>query len=265
MADTTQGITLDVDPAAADPQGQQTPATPAAAFDPSPYLPDVQPAPSQPGVTPGQTAITPPVFDAAKHFQSIADQRLAENLRLQQELQRYQQSQPTPASSGAIQPNPFDPQKDWASWMRFENQQAARMASQEALQGFRQELQGVLQQSAEAQWAQGHPGTDINAVKAFAQMRGIRDLNDAFALMTLPNQLAQVQSQTAQSTLQQFRQPVQGATPIRGSQSTATPQAQQMSYVKLAEAYANNPNIEASWPAEVRDAFWKETNARQSA
>jgi 2-C-methyl-D-erythritol 4-phosphate cytidylyltransferase len=57
---------------------------------------------------------------------------------------------------------------------------------------------------------------------------------------------------------------VAGATAIRGSQNATvgaqTPQ--QFSYAKLAQAYADNPNVEASWPAELRDAFWKETNAR---
>lgn len=265
MADTTQGITLDVDPATPQGQGQPEPATPNAGFDPSLYVPDDPNAPSQSGVVQGQQTPTQPVFDPAKHFQSIADQRLAENLRLQQELQRLQSQ--IPQNSQATQTNPFDPNKDWASWIRFETQAGARQAAQESAQAVRAEFQGMFRQATEAQWAQAHPGTDINAVKAFQQLRGIANLDDAYTLMTLPNQLAQVQSQTAQQTINQFRQPVAGATAIRGSQNATLggPQTpQQYSYAKMAQAYANNPNVEASWPAELKDAFWKETNARSA-
>ena len=260
MAETTQGITLDVDPTTAQPQGQPVPATPAAAFDPSLYAPDDPNATSQPGVPQGQPTPTQPAFDPARHFQSIADQRLAENLRLQQELQRLQSQ--APQTPQTIQQNPYDPNKDWASWIRFENQAAARQAAQESANAVRQEFQGLFQQASEAQWAQAHPGTDINAVKSFAQMRGIRDLNDAFTLMTLPNQLAAAQSQASQQTINQFRQPNSGAAPIRGTQGVNAPIQPQMSYAKLAAAYASNPDVEESWPVEVREAFWKETNLR---
>jgi hypothetical protein len=80
--------------------------------------------------------------------------------------------------------------------------------------------------------------------------------------MTLPNQLAQAQSQASQQTLNQFRQPNAGATPIRGAQNVGLPTQPQVSYLKLAEAYKANPDIEETWPIEVRDAFWRETNLR---
>lgn len=260
MADTQQGITLDVDPAAPPVQGQPEPATPAAGFDPSLYAPDVPLEPSQSGVSTGQPTPTQPVFDPAKHFQSIADQRLAENLRLQQELERLKSQ--VPQTTQGTQQNPYDPNKDWAGWIRFENQAAARQAAQESAQAVRNEFQGLFQQATESQWAQAHPGVDINAVKAFQQLRGIRDLNDAFTLMTLPNQLAQAQAQTAQQTIQQFRQPNSGAAPIRGTQGLGTPITPQLSYAKLAEAYSKNPDVEDTWPKEVQEAFWRETNGR---
>ena len=263
--DTSQGITVPVDPntpVLPGGQEQQMP-TPAAAFDPSPYLPDDPNATSQPGAPQGQPTNTQPVFDPAKHFQSIADQRLAENLRLQQENERLRSQMPQ--NPQATQQNPYDPNKDWASWIRYENQAAARQAAQESAQAVRQEFQGLFQQASEQQWANAHPGTDINAVKSFAQLRGIRDLNDAFTLMTLPNQLAQAQSQASQQAINQFRQPGPGATPIRGAQNMGSPIQPQLSYAKLAAAYVADPRVADSWPQEIRDAFDRETNLRGQA
>jgi len=243
-------------------QEQQIP-TPAAAFDPSPYLPDDPNAPSQPGVVQGQPANAQPVFDPAKHFQSIADQRLADNLRLQQENERLKSQ--VPQGAQAIQANPYNPQTEWPAWIKFENLAAARQASQETAQAVRQEFQGMFQQATEAQWVQAHPNVDINAVKAFMQVRRVGNMDDAYTLMTLPNQLAQAQSQASQQAINQFRQPNLGATPIRGAQNMGSPIQAQLSYAKLAAAYVADPRVADTWPQEVKDAFDRETNLRGQA
>lgn len=208
----------------------------------------------------------------AKHFQSLADQRQAENLRLQRQvdqlmemqqkviLQQQESSQPKNPFDAATQPN------DYWNW-QFENAatKAARLAAEESRKASREEMVQMFQTSYEQQWQAQHPQVNIEVVKAFQNQRGIRDINDAYTLMTLPQQTAQIAQTQAQAALNQFRQPQnQGASPLRGSGQA--PVQPQLSYEKLAIDFQNtNGSAYDTWPKHLQEAFDKETNLRSAA
>lgn len=200
----------------------------------------------------------------AKHWQKIANERLLENYRIQQELERLRtipQAQQT-AQQPIQNQNPYDANSDWQSWIRWEQNTAAKSAAQEAANATAQQIMGYAQQQAvlqqEAQWAMQHPGVDVNLVKAFAKSRGISQIDDAFMLMNMPNMLSSVQQQTQQQTFNQFSQPKQGAIPVRNAPGAPNAENTSLSFEKLLKAYTQNPSIENTWPEGLRQAFQNE-------
>lgn len=196
-------------------------------------------------------------------LQRIANEKQVMAYQLQQELDRLrntQQAQPQVAQNQ----NPHDPNTDWAGWMRYEQQQAARLAAQETTSQLLQYAQQQARVQQDIQWQQSHPNVDINQIKGFAQMRGISNLDDAYTLYSLPSQIASVQTQAVNQTLNNFRQPTQMATPVRNGQSSNATVG--LSYEKMASEFqATNGRAYESWSQPLRDLFDKETYRREEA
>jgi hypothetical protein len=205
----------------------------------------------------GQPQIPPD----APHFQQLYNQTLAEKLALQQQLASLSSApQQTQAD-----PRP-DPQTDWAGYLKWEIRQGQR----ELLQQFREEekrnWQGALQQASEMEWARQHPNLDLNQVKAFAQARGISNLDDAATLMTLPQTVNQVQRAASQQTMNNFRTPVNTpfANPIRPGGGVQVGQIG-LSFEKMAQEYQSTFGAAYNtWPPEIQQAFDKEWGMRES-
>lgn len=218
----------------------------------------------------GQTQAQSSLEEQNRNLQSIADRRNAENLALQQEILRLQMQQAqglqqrTPVSQDDPMPDPNTDQVGYANWYR---RQLVKDVASQVRQENQQWLNGLMGQAQEAKFTQDHPDANIVIVKQFAQARGISNLDDAYVVMTNQQRTAQAFNQGAQQTLNQIRQP-QGAVPLRQQPSTQTPVPQGqvgISYESMLRAYNQNPNIENTWPKELKDMFWRETQARSAA
>lgn len=188
------------------------------------------------------------------HFQSIADRRYQELLLAQAKLTQV----PSGQSPEAESTNPYNMQNDFPNWFRYEQKRSSKEAVQEAIGQIFQRAESMTRAQQESQWVASHPGVDIEAVKAFGQVRGVRELDDAYALMTMTQREAGVAASAVQQTVNQIRQP-NTATPLRG-QPVGQPGKQ--SYESLLTAYNANPDIEKAWTPQLREAFWEETRAR---
>lgn len=219
-------------------EGQSAPAT------------DVTPEPQgQPDDVEALKAELENLKQQKTHFQSLADRRYQELLLAQAKSQ-----QPGGQSPQAESTNPYNMQTDFPNWFRFEQKRGI----QEALGEVFQRAESMTRAQQEAQWVANHPGVDIESVKAFGQVRGVRELDDAYALMTMQQREAGVAASVLNQTVNQLRQPTTAA-PLRG-QPVGQPGKQ--SYEALAKAYADNPDIEKTWSEQLRAAFWEETRAR---
>jgi hypothetical protein len=254
-------------PAGASAQSEGAPATASADTSGiSQFVADPSAGGSAPVQSEGQPQVSQSSDEQIRHLQSLKDQAEAKALAFQYQLQQMQTAQqqfqqPQPQ---APQGNPYDYQTNFPAWQSWETQAAARLAAQESTKAVRQEFEGLVRQSQEMQWIQQHPGVDVTAVKMFNRMNGIADwnLDVGYKLMTLPQTLTQVQQQTAQQTINSFKNPTQGAQPLRGQSGGGLPQTQ-FSFQKTLEAYNADPNIEETWPQGFKDAFWREVYARQ--
>lgn len=204
-----------------------------------------------------------PTFDAAKHFQSIAEQRQAEIYRLQQEQERMRSEMLTLMQrvSAPTQQNPHDYTTNFPEWNRWENQRLAEQIAEKAREASRQEFAGLIQRASEMQWSQAHPEVDIAAVKAFAQQRGIQRLEDAYTVMKSQETLQTAFSTASAAALRQFQQPQSGASPIRGAE--AAPVQSKVSFKETLEAWSRNPAIEDTWSPEFKADFERELRAHQ--
>lgn len=208
----------------------------------------------------------PTVDDQIRQIQSLADQRLAQNYQLQQEVSQLRQ-QFTDVLTKQIQPqqerNPYDPQTQNEQYWDWKLDQQGRRLLSEAEKVYDKKFMSLAQNAYESNWAQQHPGVDIAQVKAFAQSRGIQQLDDAITLMTLPNQFNQARTAGAQGILQQYRQPQQpGAVSVRGT--NAAPQVQpQWNYEEKLREVTQDATAFDRWPPELQKAFDTETRVRQ--
>lgn len=213
--------------------------------------------PEKPAAVQGQPPVQP---DPAVELLRLANQRQAQVEALTAEVQRLKNQPPVDSQNK----NPYDPQVDPWGWQRWENQTAARDAATQAaaqtLQVIMQQAQLMSQQNREAQWAQAHPGVDINLVKSFAEARRIGELDDAYTLMTLNQQVQGAVQQAQSGLLNQFRQPANVAQPVRAQGGQGAPVS--LRFETMLEAYTSNPNIENTWPPQLREAFHRELDMR---
>lgn len=245
MQDPSQGLP-EGQPAQAMPDGQvplPEPTAPAPAQEPTQAQPEGLP-------------------DPARHFQSLADQRYAENLRLQKEL--FDLRMAMNSAPQTQRETPPDPATDWAGYIRWTNRELAREIKEETRKEVMGQFQQMISTAQDAAWQQKHPNVDIQTVRAFAQVRGIRELDDALSLMEMQSSIQQVARQTAQSTLNSFRQPQSQAQPLRNTQ--AAPPPAQLRYDVLADEYVKtHGRVFDSWPKDIQDAFTRESNLREAA
>lgn len=259
----TQGAVQDPASATPEAQGVGTPAS--AVSDLSQFVADTSAGGSAP--TEGQPQVGSD--EQVRHLQSLKDKAEAEKLALQYRLQQLEQQQ-NQFIQQFQQPqgqksNPYDYSAQFPQWWEFEQKAQVDRIAEVSRNASREEIQGMIRQATEMSWVQAHPGVDVNAVKAYNRANGIADWNleAGYKLMTMPNQLADTARQAAQQTINQYRNPTQGAMPVRGQSGGGLPQTQ-FSYEKTLQAYAANPDIENTWPQEFKDMFWRETYARQA-
>ncbi len=236
-----------------DPQGT-LPVEPAAPQD------STEPVVSAEQVEVPQEPVAPAPEELARHFQSIADQRQALNYQLQAQVKQLQEQLSTrSAPQTDVQKNPYDP-SNWTEWLRWETQAAARLASEQTAKMLIERAQEMQRVSAEAQWQAEHPNVDINAVKAFSQIRGIQSLDDAYIVMTQGQSMNAAAANAIQRTYNQIRQTPNAATPLRG-QPAPGPQPK-VSFEETLKRWNENPAIENSWTPEFKNAFEQELNYR---
>jgi hypothetical protein len=196
-----------------------------------------------------------------KELQSYASRVAAENQMFKQQFSQPQQpQQPYQASQ-----NPYDPNTQPNEWWRKENeimiQRTAMQTRQELMDALQQAAAQQSQMQVEREFSQRHPGVDFNAVKFFAQQRGIANPEDAYLIMTLPNQLNQVRAGAQQEALKQFNQ-TQAPVTMRGSQPAQTGTVN-LSFEQMANAYVSDPKVFETWHPEVQKMFKQELMARQ--
>jgi hypothetical protein len=165
----------------------------------------------------------------------------------------------------AVKPPPNVPDKvndpiGYLEWKMAENQ---KQMAEEAKRLYQAEFQQTIAQAQDMMWQQQHPNVDINLVKQFASQRGISRLDDAHALMTMNQQQATIAQNTAQQTLQQFRQPQGGAQPIRNNSQVPSPTGG-LSFDKMLQDFNRNPGVYDTWPEPIRAAFDKELTLRNT-
>lgn len=213
-----------------------------------------QPSAEPQGQVQGQADPQQAQSEQYRNLQSLYNRTWAENQALQQRLARLETPQ---APQAQPERNPYDFNTDYPNWQRWENGQTAKLAAQEVMGN----LMGLAKQQAELSWAQAHPEVDINTVKAFAQSRGIQDLNDAYLVMTYPQQQLQIAATTAQQAFNNVRQQPMGATPVRGSSAGGAQVV--LSYAKLAQEFQQtNGRAYDSWPKQLQEMFDRETALR---
>jgi hypothetical protein len=231
---------------------EPTPNTPA---NPVEAQAQEQPTPAQ--------AVTP---EQAAEFQRIINQKQVEAYQAQQRAQQAEmllQQQLMARPQQGVDPEP-DPNQNWAAWIQWNNRQTESRIMEGVAKQQQQWLNGLMTTANEAQFVNTHPGVDVGQLKSFAQMRGIQNLEDAYVVMNQSQILSGAALQASQQTIQNFRQPT-GAVPLRTQQVSAPQGTQQVSYQKMAEAYAANPSVEAKWPAELKEMFWQETYRRKGS
>lgn len=246
-------------PATDNPQGQVQ--TPPADGLPVQQQPDTPPA-AQQGQAQGQ--VDPNVQAVIQ----LANQRQAEIYRLQQQVeqlsQRFQQQQPQAPQ------NPFDPNTQGLDYWKWEQNRLAEEASQRTAQNIISSLMQFQAQQSESQWQAAHPQYNIDLVKEFARVNFHTQtftpqvLDNAVALMNLPQTTQTLTTQTGINTVNQFMRP-NSAQPVHGGQP-ATNQIPQASFEKdMAEYIRTNGRVEASWPKERQEAFKLEWARREEA
>jgi hypothetical protein len=187
-------------------------------------------------------------------YQAQQAAQATQQLFMQQQLQRGAQN---------ADPEP-DPNANWTGWMDWKLRQRDQQLVENITKQNQQWLNGLMTSANEVQFVNTHPGVDVGQLKSFAQMRGIQNLEDAYIVMYQSQITNGAAINASQQTIEQFRQPI-GASPLRTQPSTAPQGTVQVSYEKMLESYAKNPNVETSWPPELKQMFWDETHRRRSS
>lgn len=194
-------------------------------------------------------------------MQSEKDRIYAQNLALQNQMLQIQQSlmEKTQPQQQAQQ-NPYDPYTDVANYTRWEIWNAQQRMLPEIDARAEQKLMTMISQAAELNWIQQHPNVDVNTVKNFAKARGVSNLEDAYTLMNLQNNIQNVQRDTINSTFNQMKNT--GAAPLRNTGSS--PQIQpKYKFTEVLERVAKEPNYLDTLPKQVQEDFQKELIAYQ--
>lgn len=253
-----------------DPQGGGTTLDPSAVVSPSTLdgNTSADPSASQNGGVQGAIPIngaTQP--DEVRKLQAAIDrdraQFLSEKYQMEQRLNQMQQFQMEQMQRQTqSNQNPFDSNAQPEQYWDWKLDQKNRSLLSEAKKEYEQTLMNTLAQMGEQNWIQQHPMADPNAIRMYNRMNGIpeNNLEVGWKLMNYPQNVAQVAQNVSQQTLNNFRQPNNGAQPIRqvggGGQPT-------LSYEVLAKEYlATSGRAADNWTPDVRQAFEQETRFR---
>jgi hypothetical protein len=199
--------------------------------------------------------------EEVRRLQSIADRRLAENYRLEAQLEAERQMR----ESRAAQPqaptqNPYNPQTNFVEWQDWNLRAYGEQIADKVSRVTEEKFARLIQTAQEAAWQNQHTDVDINAVKSFARSRGISNLDDALIVMNAGQNVQRAAQNASLQALNSFRQPQAGATPLRGAEP-AGPEAR-LSFVETLKAYRQDPSIYERWTPELRADFDRELKAR---
>lgn len=272
MEPNTQGITLD--PSAVSGQGGNG-AVSAGVVDPNLTASADPSATATQGGDQGASATVPD--EIQRQIQSAIDKQqakfLAEKYQLEQQIQSMQQTQLALLQSQQQRSvNPYDPNTHPTEWWDWKMQENNKQLLSQAEQAYERKLAGMLQVASQQQWINAHPNEDVNAVRNFARSRwGVENptsqhLDDALQLMKYPSQMNTVAQNAINQTFNQFRQPNQTASTLRGGVGGAATVAPQGSYEQDAKAYVeSNGQVYNTWTPDRQKAFDRETWNRDNA
>lgn len=195
-------------------------------------------------------------------IQSERDRLKAQTMDYEYRMRRleeqYQQQMQPQNSNVYVDPKP-DPNQDWEGYNRWLIRQELAPITNQIQQSQRQFVEGLTREAEALTFKQRYPMADINEVRRFAQMRGIQLLEDAYAIMTLPETINGVRRNASQNTINQFRNTNNGI-PSRPSSGGAPPPDRQeyKSFAALAERVRRDPRYYDTLPDEVKIAFDRE-------
>lgn len=187
-------------------------------------------------------------------------QGTVDSLRTQLQATQQQMAQMLQQTAPQAQQNPYDPQTQPNEWWAWRDQQYADTVARKT----EERLMGVISNAArsqqESQWQSAHPQVNIADVKAFAQARQIGNLDDAFTLMTLPQQ----QRQTVAAAFTQFQRPQNSAQPLQGAQGAAQGEVQGRFDMDYQAFVQTNGKVYETWDPARRLAFDQEYAKRDA-
>jgi hypothetical protein len=193
-------------------------------------------------------------------MQSEKDKIFAQNLALQNQMLQIQQSQ-IEKSQPQVQTNPYDYYQDPINHNKWEIWKSQQDLLPQIDARAEQKLMGMLENLYEQNFTQQHPDIDMNAVKNFAKLRRIGNLDDAYTLMNLQNNIQNVQRDTINSTFNQMKN--NGAAPLRNTGSSVQVQPK-LSFVDTLQRVEKDPHYLETLPKQVQEDFYKELTYRAS-
>lgn len=265
----TQGVGVQVPSAVPQGQGGTAPSSNGGGIPQSVQQAPASAVPSD-ATQGGVQGVLSPEEQQLRAIQSEKDRIQAQNLALQQQLQdnqRFQQEMMLRMQQTQAPPDPKpDPQTQpeaYAQWLF--RQEATRLLAEQERRSQQQMVQ-FLATASEMQWAQQHPGVDVNVVKAYARQNGIADthLDTAWKLMNYNSNMANVANQSINQAFNQIRQPQGVAQAVRGASGVGSANAGESFESAAREYEASLGAVYDSWPKAKQEAFDKEVNFRRN-
>lgn len=200
-----------------------------------------------------------------RQVQSAVDKErarsLADKYQLEQRLNQMQQFQ-MEMLQRQNQPaqNPYDPNTQPDQYWDWKIQSGNRQLLSEAKKEYEQSLMQTLAQMTEQQWINQHPNADVNAIRMHNRMNGIpeNNLEIGWKLMNYPQSLATVAANASNQTANNFRQPNQGAVPLRPAGNGGGDPTYAYEELVRAVNERGDAALNGLTPAD-RDEFWRVT------
>jgi hypothetical protein len=175
----------------------------------------------------------------------------AERLLQQIAIQRTPQNDP--------EPQLLPDGSNWRQIQQWDLRQSEKRMMNTFEQTQKSFMDNLMNTAQEATFQQKYPDANIQQVKAFAQMRGIQYLEDAYTLMSMPTLMNNAALNGSKQTINQIRQP-NGAIPInsRGATNPIQPESTPVSFERMLQVYNVNPDAADKWPPELKKMFLDE-------
>lgn len=194
-------------------------------------------------------------------MQSEKDRMFAQNLALQNQMLQIQQEVISRNQPQQVQANPYDYYQDPINHNKWEIWKSQQDLLPQIDARAEQKLMGMLENLYEQNFTQQHPDVDMNAVRNFAKLRRIGNLDDAYTLMNIQNNIQNVQRDTINNTFNQMKN--QGAAPLRNTGSSAQVQPK-LNFADTLQRVAQDPHYLETLPKQVQEDFQKELNYRNT-